>query len=108
MRLNQRNVQPFWYALYASTEEDHVVNGYDDYGNPIYGTQTGTYVQYGNPVKTYGVISPARGIAETRQFGEELDYDRVIMVEDRKMLLSISTMDTAGNDDGWLTYSPAT
>ena len=83
MRLNNRNMQPFWYALYDSTVADYEVTGYDDYGNPLYGNQTGTYAKYGNPVKAYGVISPARGVAETRQFGDELNYDRVISVEDR-------------------------
>lgn len=84
MRLNNRNKQAFWYALYSST-----VAGYDDYGNP-YGhvqndpqIQTSTYAIYGNPVKAYGNISPARGSVEHRHFGDDLNYDKVIVVEDR-------------------------
>lgn len=72
MRLNNRNKQPFWYANYVRTCEI-----YDEYGN-----QNGTYAVYGEPVKAYGNISPARGSVEVRQFGDDDLYDKVIAVED--------------------------
>lgn len=82
-RTSNRNKQSFWYALYAGTAE-----GYDDYGNPSAPvlpsqTQTSTYAEYGKPVFAKGNISPARGVVEIRQFGDDLDYDKVILMEDR-------------------------
>ena len=71
MRLNNRNKQAFWYALYSATVED-----YDEYGN-----QVGTHASYGNPAKAYGNISPAKGDVAARQFGEDDNYDKVIAVE---------------------------
>ena len=68
MRGANRNKQEFWYALHG-----HVVEDYDEYGN-----QVGTYVTYGNPVKTRGNISPAKGEVVARQFGDDDLYDRVI------------------------------
>lgn len=72
-RMLFRNKQPFWYALYAETVED-----YDEYDN-----QSGTHTVYGNPVKTYGNISAAKGEAMARQFGDADNYDRVIVTGDR-------------------------
>lgn len=68
-----RNRQPFWYALY-----DQTVEQYDEYGN-----QVGTSASYGNPVVTSGNISPARGSVITQQFGDDDQYDRVIVTGDR-------------------------
>ena len=68
-----RNKQPFWYALYEST-----VTTTDEYGN-----QNGTHPTYGNPVLASGNISPARGNVYAQQFGEELRYDKVIVLNDR-------------------------
>ena len=68
-----RNKQTFWYALYSATEEQ-----YDEYGNQI-----GTSASYGNPVKTKGNISPAKGDVVARQFGDDEQYDKVIVVGDR-------------------------
>ena len=81
-RLNNRSKQTFWYALYDSTV--------DDYGNAVNynyqsngGNQIGTYTTYKAPVKASGIISAARGVVETRQFGEDLNYDKTIVMEDR-------------------------
>lgn len=68
-----RNKQPFWYALYSSTATTT-----DEYGN-----QNGTHPTYGNPVLVSGNISPARGNVYAQQFGEELRYDKVIVLNDR-------------------------
>lgn len=68
-----RNRQPFWYALY-----DQTVEQYDEYGN-----QVGTSAAYGKPVAASGNISPARGSVITQQFGDDDQYDRVIVTGDR-------------------------
>lgn len=68
-----RNKQVFWYALY-----DETVEQYDEYGNQI-----GTSASYGNPVQTSGNISPAKGDVVTRQFGDDDNYDKVIVTGDR-------------------------
>ena len=72
-RMCFRNKQVFWYALYDATVEQ-----YDEYGN-----QTGTSASYGNPVQTSGNISPAKGDVVARQFGDDDQYDKVIVTGDR-------------------------
>ena len=72
-RMCFRNKQVFWYALYAGTVEQ-----YDEYGNQI-----GTSALYGNPVQTSGNISPAKGDVVARQFGDDDQYDKVIVTGDR-------------------------
>ena len=72
-RTANRNKQPFWYALYDETAE-----GYDEYGN-----QDSTYPTYGNPIKAYANISPARGDVVARQIGDDDQYDKVLVVENR-------------------------
>ena len=72
-RMCFRNKQVFWYALYAGTVEQ-----YDEYGN-----QNGTSASYGNPVQTSGNISPAKGDVVARQFGDDDQYDKVIVTGDR-------------------------
>ena len=72
-RMCFRNKQVFWYALY-----DETVEQYDEYGNQI-----GTSASYGNPVQTSGNISPAKGDVVTRQFGDDDNYDKVIVTGDR-------------------------
>ena len=72
-RMCFRNKQVFWYALYDSTQKTE-----DEYGN-----QNGTYADYGNPVQTSGNISPARGDVVARQFGDDDQYDKVIVTGER-------------------------
>ena len=72
-RMCFRNKQVFWYALYDST-----AIGRDEYGN-----QNSTYPVYGNPVQTSGNISPAKGDVVARQFGDDDQYDKVIVTGDR-------------------------
>lgn len=65
-------MQTFWYALQNGSTPVT-----DEYGN-----QTGEYqVAYANPVECRGNISAARGETVTRQFGDDLKYDRVIVLE---------------------------
>ena len=82
MRTASRNKQPFWYALYGSTQDV-----YDEWGNII--AQGATY---GKPVKCWGNISPAKGEAMARQFGDEANYDRVILVGDRDIPVDESSV----------------
>lgn len=54
--------------MYDQTQEDT-----DEYGNI-----NKQYATYGDPVKTSGNISPAKGEVTSRQFGLDDLYDRVI------------------------------
>lgn len=75
MRCMVRNKVLFYYALYEGKQE--VV---DEYGN-----KTGQYeIIYGKPVALMGNVSPAVGETETRQFGEGVSYDRVIVLDNPK------------------------
>lgn len=72
MKCLERNKRPFYYCLYngkgAITKD---------------GYETGEYgVTYNAPVLIYGNISAAQGEAQVEQFGNSIDYDRVIIVED--------------------------
>ena len=65
-------MQTLWYALQNGSTPVT-----DEYGN-----QTGEYqIAYANPVECRGNISAARGETVTRQFGDDLKYDRVIVLE---------------------------
>lgn len=66
------NKTPFYYATFQGKR---IL--IDEYGN-----ETGEYeLFYNDPVKSYGNISAAKGESEVKQFGENLDYDRVIAVD---------------------------
>lgn len=72
MRCMERNKVNFYYALF--TKRVPVV---DEYGN-----DTGEFdVQHGNPVKSSANISAAKGETQTRQFGENVSYDKVIAMD---------------------------
>lgn len=95
MRCLRRNKVNFFYALYEKKValED------------VYGNKTGEYeVFYTNPVKLSANISAARGETVTRQFGEDVAYDRVIVLEDplcpidEFSILWIDTMPEIGID----------
>ena len=73
MRCLRKNQSKFFYALYKEKKPMT-----DDYGN-----HTGEYeIIYDKPVKSKANISVARGETITRQFGEDVTYDRVIVLED--------------------------
>lgn len=73
MRCLMRNKTSFYYALYTGQTEIK-----DEYGNA-----TGQYsVEYGNPIKTLGNVSAAKGEIQSRQFGESETYDKVIVLDD--------------------------
>lgn len=72
MRCMNRNKVRFFYALYTQSVE--IV---DEYGNTLGETD----VQHGNPVECFANISAARGETVTRQFGENVEYDKVVVVD---------------------------
>ena len=73
MRCMSRNKVDYYYALYEGKEP--II---DEYGN-----NTGEYeVKHGNPVKSSANISAAKGETQTRQFGENVSYDKVIVIDD--------------------------
>ena len=72
MKCMERNKVRFYYALYMGKEEIT-----DDYGNA-----TGQYeVLHSAPVECYGNVSAAKGETQSRQFGENEAYDKVIVMD---------------------------
>lgn len=72
MRTLNRNKQSFWYCLF-----DQKIPIIDEYGD-----ETGEYiVRYGAPQKMSANISPASGYAQTEQFGNLDNYDKVIVTD---------------------------
>lgn len=89
MRCMSRNKVAFFYALYERKEP--IV---DDYGNT-----TGEFeVIHGNPLEYSANVSAAKGETQTRQFGENEVYDKVIVADntappiDEYSILWIDTM----------------
>lgn len=92
MSINKTN---FFYALY---EGKNPISTEDEYGNPL---ETGEYeVIYSVPSPCKGNISPARGEATTRQFGDSESYDKVIAIDDvhcpicESSILWVDSLDT--------------
>lgn len=72
MKCMSRNKTKFFYALYEGKTPIT-----DEYGNV-----TGEYeVQHGNPTEFHANISAAKGETQTRQFGENETYDKVIVMD---------------------------
>lgn len=95
MRGMVRNKVNFYYATYVRKEE--II---DEYGN-----KTGEYeVIYGKPVKYKANISAEQGEIQSRQFGDSVVYDRVIVICDDIPIdeFSILWIDTPPvlNEDG--------
>lgn len=73
MRALRRNKQLIFYCLYAGK-----VPVVDADGN-----ETGEQeITYGVPVEMYCNVSPATGTNDVEQFGNDLDYDKVIVTDD--------------------------
>ncbi|MFV0552929.1 MAG: hypothetical protein ACK5L6_13565 [Anaerorhabdus sp.] len=95
MRTLKRNQLPFHYALYEGKQPIT-----DEWGN-----QTGEYeIIHSTPVKAFANISPAIGESESRQFGENLSYDKVIVFAenlpiDEFSILWVDTDDTSQAHD---------
>ena len=95
MRCLSKNKQRFYYALYNAKRELQDDDGYF----------TGEYeLKYGNPISATANISAARGETVMRQFGEELEYDKVIVMDnpdlriDEYSVLWIDTMPQIESD----------
>lgn len=72
MRCMKQNQVPFFYALFIKTKPVE-----DEYRN-----ETSEHeVIYANPVACRANISAARGETQARQFGENVAYDKVIVME---------------------------
>lgn len=72
MKCLNRNKVKFYFALYEGREP--VVDGD--------GRKTGEHkAVHGNPVQGCANISPAKGETQTRQFGEDDSYDKVMVLE---------------------------
>lgn len=72
MRCMERNKVKFFYALYERKEP--IV---DEYGNT-----TGEFeVIHENPMEFSANISAAKGETQTRQFGENEAYDKIIVMD---------------------------
>jgi len=96
MRCMNRNKVRFFYALYEGREAIT-----DEYGN-----NTGEYIiKYSNPLEFYANISAAMGETQSRQFGESVSYDKVIVMDndapaiDEYSILWIDTIPQL-NEDG--------
>ena len=73
MKMLKRNKIRIYYANYHDKKPLK-----DEYGN-----LTGEYeITYGNPVAVMANVSAARGESTTRQFGEDVSYDRIIVLDD--------------------------
>ena len=73
MRTLERNKTSFYYALYLGKEENIDADG----------NATGTYtILYSNPVECRGNISTSKGSVQVEQFGNDLQYDKVIVLDD--------------------------
>ena len=73
MRTLNRNKVRIFYANYHGKTPIQ-----DEYGN-----LTGEYeISYTNPTEVCANVSAARGESTTRQFGEDVGYDRIIVLDD--------------------------
>ena len=74
MRLLERDKRDFWYSQY--TGRTMIL---DSNGNP-----TGEYdIGYGEPQKCSGTFSLPTGAATPREFGNYIDYDYVVHIDEK-------------------------
>ena len=98
MKCMNRNKVKFCYALYEGREP--ILNEQ--------GRKTGQFkVIHGNPIEERANISAAKGETQTRQFGENESYDKVLVMDfitppiDEYSILWVDTMPKL-NEDGSL------
>ena len=83
MKILERNKIRIFYANYREK-----VPLKDEYEN-----LTGEYeIVYDNPVEIKANVSAARGEATTRQFGDDEGYDRVIVLDDPKLPITVTSI----------------
>lgn len=73
MKIMERNKTPFYYLLYEGKREITDSEGYET------GEKT---LVYSTPVLMRANVSPATGYAQTEQFGNFINYDKVIVTDD--------------------------
>ena len=83
MRTLHRNKIRIFYANYRGKNPLR-----DEYGN-----LTGEYeISYTNPTEVCANVSAARGEATTRQFGDDESYDRIIVLDDPKFPIAVTSI----------------
>ena len=83
MRALNRNKIRIFYANYRAKNPLR-----DEYGN-----LTGEYeISYDNPIAIMANVSAARGEATTRQFGDDESYDRIIVLDDPKFPIAVTSI----------------
>ena len=83
MRALVRNKTLIYYADY---QEKRPIE--DEYGN-----MTGEYdLLYGNPLAVKANVSAAKGESITRQFGDDVSYDRIILLDDPNFPITESSI----------------
>ncbi len=83
MRTLNRNKIRIYYANYSDK-----IPLRDEYGN-----MTGEYkISYDNPIAIMANVSAARGEATTRQFGDDEGYDRIIVLDDPKFPVAVTSI----------------
>lgn len=83
MRLLHRNKVRIFYANYRDK-----IPLKDEYGN-----MTGEYeIVHDTPVEVKANVSAARGEATTRQFGDDESYDRIIVLDDPKIPIAVTSI----------------
>ena len=83
MRTLARNKIRIFYANYSDK-----IPIRDEYGN-----LTGEYhLSYDKPVQIMANVSAARGEATTRQFGDDESYDRVIVLDDPRLPIAVTSI----------------
>lgn len=83
MRTLNRNKVRIFYANYREK-----IPLKDEYGN-----LTGEYkLSYDTPAEVRANVSAARGEATTRQFGDDESYDRIIVLDDPKFPIAVTSI----------------
>ncbi len=83
MQTLHRNKRALYYCLYEGKEPLE-----DEDGNA-----TGEYeITYSNPVKMIANVSPATGNTNLEQFGNSVDYDKVIVTADMNCPIDENTV----------------
>lgn len=81
MRIQRKNSRPFYYSL---LEGMNPITIEDEWGNI---SETGEHeTVYSDPIKMIANISPAKGEMSIRQFGEALNYDKVLVLAGKSPL----------------------
>ena len=83
MRCLQRNKRTFYYCLYSGKQ-----NILDEYGNET----SEQIVTYSDAVSMSANISAATGYAQTEQFGNLDNYDKVIVTADTSFQIDENTV----------------